>query len=76
MEDADRRQVARPGEAALALLDHAFAGELLEQGVQRPAVVALDAEGADDLALARLAGVLGDEGEDFVAGRERPVFGL
>ena len=63
------RQLARLVQRLAAAVHDAVVFEIAEHLLQPDAVAALDAEGARDLALADLAGGLGDEGEDLVAAR-------
>ena len=59
-----------------AALDAAFVGELAQHALERGAVGVLQAEGARDLARADLAGLLADEGEQFVLGGEGGLEGV
>src|SRR5690606_11102050 len=76
LDDADRRQVARADQAAAPALDLPVFGKLAENGVQRRAVAALDAERIGDVAPAGLAGMRDDIGENLVAGGERALLRL
>ena len=69
-EDEDRGQRAGGADVAATLLDRAVAGEAGEGLLELDFRGALQAEGAGDLALARLAGVVAQEGEDLVVGGE------
>ncbi len=53
-----------------AAFDQPFVGELAQHALQRDLLPAGEPEGARDVALARLAGALGDEFEDRLAGRK------
>ncbi len=63
----DGRQVAGPEQAFLASFQEAFVAQLAQHALKLDAGRADDAEMARDLALARLAGIIGDEGEDILA---------
>lgn len=54
----------------MAALDNAVVGELAQHALERGAVGVLEPEGARDLAGADFAGLLADEGNDVVFGRE------
>ena len=54
----------------VAALDNAVVGELAQHALEGGAVGVLEPEGARDLAGADLAGLLADEGNDVVFGRE------
>ena len=53
--------------AFLASFQEAFVAQLAQHALQLDAGRTDDAEMARDLALARLAGIIGDEGEDILA---------
>src|SRR5262249_30713068 len=72
----DGRQVAGMMQLGAAALEPALVRQLPQHALERDAVTALDPEGACDLALARLAGVLADEGEEIFLGREGRWFAL
>jgi len=77
LEHAHFSQVGGAFQFPVPALDRAVGGEVFEQGFQRNAGGAGDAEVARDLALAGLSGMFGDEGEHLLAGGKllavRPV---
>ena len=66
----DGRQLPGLADVLAAPVDDAVGLEVLQHLLQPDAVAALDVEGARDLALADLAGRVGDEGDRSFAGRE------
>ena len=77
--DAQHRHLGHPAHlverAAGRRIDQALVGHVLEQRLERDFLIALEAEGAGDLALARRDIGRGDEIEDLLAGRKtRGVF--
>ena len=69
-EHRDGGEVARPLDVLSPAVDQAVVGHLLQQALQADPLAAGEPEGARDLALAGLAGMLGDECEDRLAGRK------
>ena len=66
----DMRQRAGVMQLLAPVLDDAVVGELAQHALERGAVGVLQPEGARDLAGADLAGLLADEGNEVVFGRE------
>jgi hypothetical protein len=70
-DDRERWDVAGALEPAGLLFDQALLGQIRHQVAERdPGSGALDAEGAGDVALASASGMLGDERQDLLAGRQ------